>query len=135
ALPVDLALAVGREGSLVGCSSGKAYRWDYQGQLLHVCQISGLLWALAITPSAHYMALATLNHLFAFFDGNGILLWERAVGSPILSLALSQDGQAIALGCENSRVYLFDQLGNEIWQKQTPGAIVTGVRFDANASR
>lgn len=50
----------------------------------------------------------------------GSLLWTKSdYSEPIHSISVSDDGNTIAIGCDDDRVYVYDSDGNQLWSYST----------------
>ncbi len=49
-------------------------------------------------------------------DNKGEVLWERETGGECWGLDISPDGQYVAAGCHDGKIYVWDKEGNEIWE-------------------
>ena len=62
-------------------------------------------------------------------DENGHKLWEKETGGECWGLDISPDGKYVAAGCQDGKIYLWDQAGQEVWQYVNERTSVRWVEF------
>ena len=82
----------------------------------------GTVNSVGVSADGNYMVAGTWNESVFLFDGNGSLLWSHHFAVDVECVAISGDGSRIVVGIHEYQsgkpdIYLFDNLGNIIWQK------------------
>jgi len=82
----------------------------------------GTVVSVGVSADGNYIVAGTDNGTVYLFDGTGSLLWTYHFTVDVECVAISRDGNRIAVGINEYRsgkpdIYLFDNLGNIIWQK------------------
>jgi len=82
----------------------------------------GTVVSVGVSADGDYVVAGTDNGTVFLFDGTGSLLWTYNFTVDVECVAISGDGNRIAVGIHEYRsgkpdIYLFDNLGNIIWQK------------------
>ena len=133
-IALSITLAEGSGHVLVGCSSGKAYIWSYQGHLLQMIETIGAISGLSSTPTSYRIALGTADGMLSLHDATGHLLWQHKLPRSIRQLGISSDGNTLALGCDDHQVYSFDGQGNQLWHMPTLARVWAGAALSASGN-
>jgi len=82
----------------------------------------GTVNSVGVSADGSYIVAGTWSDSIFLFAGDGSLLWTHHFADDVDSVAISGDGSRIVVGMDEwsgrSDVYLFDNLGNIIWQKE-----------------
>ncbi len=106
---------------------------DEEGRLLWEMHFEGLPINAALTEDGRYSAVGTEKGKVYFLQRDGHILWEEQFGGSIDYLTLSQGGEYLLLSVQKEEedaegraekerqhlLYLFDQRGELLWQKET----------------
>jgi hypothetical protein len=84
-------------------------RWSYQTE--------GRVKNVALSDQGDYIAAGSNDYSVYLFDRDGNRLWDYDASSEVNSVSVSSDGSytAAGTGTEDSRVYLFDKIGQVYW--------------------
>jgi outer membrane protein assembly factor BamB len=132
-IAVNMALAEGSSHVIVGCTSGKAYIWSYQGYLLQVLETTGPVFGISSTPTAHRIALGTLEGMLSLYDITGHKFWQHTFPRAVRQLTLAVDGNMLVLGCEDHAVYCFDAQGKQVWKFLTKDRVWAGAKLSPSS--
>lgn len=82
----------------------------------------GTVVSIGVSADGDYTVAGTDVGNIYLFDGNGSVLWTHNFAVAVRCVAISGDGNRIAVGINEYRngspdIYLFDNLGGIIWQK------------------
>jgi hypothetical protein len=99
--------------SMIPTVSGGAY-WKYK--------TDGGVSSVGVSGDGEYVVAATWSDTVFLLNRNGSLLWTHHFAEDVECAAISEDGSRIAVGIHEYHsgkpdIYLFDNLGNIIWQK------------------
>jgi outer membrane protein assembly factor BamB len=145
-LTVNNALAlVGAERSVVYDDDGQMTVFDGGGQALRRIPLPEGLEEMELAPDGNTVVLRTAmarDHILrAYGRSMKLLRIDLRTGrvanfgteGEIRGFAVSPDGQLVAAGTWNSRIYLFRMLGEKVWEKPVTGGSL--VRFLPDGSQ
>jgi len=76
---------------------------------------------------------ASYGNFISLFDSSGTLLWKVDLGSKIIRMKLSLDGEYILASTENSQLHFLDKSGKLLWRRQLSGKSY-GISLSKDAS-
>jgi hypothetical protein len=82
----------------------------------------------AYSDNYNYAVKATGDNNVYFFDNiQGTVPWTYNFGREIGSVAISSDGDYVAVGGEGGMVFLFDRDGNTVWKKTIGNSFIKSI--------
>lgn len=69
------------------------------------------------------------NFIYFIEHGKNTILWTHNIGRYVGSIAISPDGNTVAVGCDGGLIYLFDREGNILWNKSFGNAAIRSISF------
>ncbi len=75
-----------------------------------------IVWGVAISKEAEFVAAGSWDNYVYFFDKTGQLLWKNKTSDYVKSVALSKTGELIVAGSYDKNVYAFNKNGRLIWR-------------------
>lgn len=120
-------ISVSPDGSDLVVSAGKdVYFFDKTGNLLWTFHTDYGYSIARLSPDGRYViasdAASGYDGKIYFIDNKGNLIKEDKIGSPILSLSISQDSLYAAIGT-NWATMVFDSSGNLVWEDKIPSQV------------
>lgn len=80
-----------------------------------------------------YTVRATSDNNILFFDNNhGTVPWTYNTGLDISAIAISDDGNYVAAGCEGGRILFFNKNGEILWRKTIGNSFITAISISAD---
>jgi WD40 repeat protein len=119
-------VAVSKSGYVVaGPRDRYIYLYNLNGDLLFTYFANSIFDSqdVAIAPDESFFLFGSEHQYLNCYSLQGELLWKKDMG-PLCNISISADGEYIAVGTSDSKLYLFDRNGNQLWGKK-----VTDVYF------
>lgn len=138
---IEYSVIVSCRGPMVaaGSQDGNVYALDYMGNLLWTYSTQAPVVSVAMSERGEYVVAGSLNNGLFVFNAAGALLWSKPIpisesydgsfmGSDSKTVGISADGSFI-VAATTAGLYLYDNLGTQIWQYVGPSPIETCVRI------
>ncbi|MEM2899357.1 MAG: PQQ-binding-like beta-propeller repeat protein [Thermoplasmata archaeon] len=90
-----------------------------------------IVWGVAISKEAEYVAAGSWDNYVYFFDKTGQLLWKNKTSDYVKSVAISKNAEFITAGSYDKNIYAFNKNGRLIWRYKTE-SYVRGVSISEN---
>lgn len=78
-----------------------------------------IVWGVAISKEAEYVAAGSWDNYVYFFDKTGQLLWKNKTSDYVKSVAISKNAELIIAGSYDKNIYAFNKNGRLIWRYKT----------------
>lgn len=96
---------------------------DNQGRLKWEAAFQGLPVVAELDANGYYIAVGTDQGKVYFLHYNGRTSWEKSFEGVVEQMALSRDSECLAVSIKEGnsayKLYLFDQWGTLLWEKET----------------
>ncbi|MFC5403315.1 DUF5711 family protein [Cohnella soli] len=116
----------------VGASDQYMYLLDRNGQILHKVGVAGPIQAMAVSDKGT-TAIGSIGGRVELFDSDGKPLASFKVKDNPTSVALSADGNYVAVSDLKEFVYVFSSAGDKLWE-QNAGTTVRQVAFSPESA-
>jgi outer membrane protein assembly factor BamB len=113
-------VAVSKSGYVVaGPRDRYIYVYDVNGELIFKYYANSLYDSqdITIAPDETFFLFGSEHTYLNCYTLEGERVWQKEVG-PLCNIRISQDSEYIAVGTSNSKLFLFDRNGNELWGKK-----------------
>ena len=128
-------VAVSKTGYVVaGPRDMHVYVYDHDGELTYKHYAGNYYDSqdLVISPDESFFLFGSEHKYVNCCTLLGELLWQREVG-PLCCIKISTDGEFIAIGTSNSKLFLFNRNGCELWNKKvTEDSFVNRIAISAH---
>jgi hypothetical protein len=74
------------------------------------------------------------NNIYFFDTGKNAVPWTNNIGIYIGAIAISPNGNYVAVGCGSGLIFLFDREGNLLWKKPFGDAAIRSIAFSKDSN-